>query len=541
MLSFLKKIDFEYKNFNRDLAREFYLFSTARLISVCDYSKIYKKYSFLHTQETFDKINYLFHKYPENYKIQRYFSVILDLNIENKLCNLYDELDNLKEQIKIPKDDFHDDENSCYIHIEDVAYLLKNEQDPSKRKALFERSNNAYYEKISKKFIDLLINVNNVYYSLGYNSLIDLHCSAKEKNLIIFKQKSEFILKATDNSYSKSIKKFYEKQTNQSFTHASQYDSLFIFNTSEKSLGKAKQCFQSNKLLPLISKTLENMGLDFKKISSEVEFDSINHFNKYIDTSFKYNKKIILDMKMRKGKHSRAYVMPSIIPFEIFFSASISGGPDDCKKLLHEAGHALHYAYTSPKLYSVKTIMGNKSVTEAYAFLFERLSRNNHWLTNYVGLSSEDAKYVISQGSLYNLYLLRRYSSKLLFEYQLFSRKINSEQDILNIEELYKELLTKGTHFKYEKKSWIQDLDSNFYVANYISAWILEAQLTEYLSNNFGDEKYNGENWYCNPRSGEFLKNLWSNGNITADQLSAHIGYNDPTDISSLIHALDLR
>jgi hypothetical protein len=70
-------------------------------------------------------------------------------------------------------------------------------------------------------------------------------------------------------------------------------------------------------------------------------------------------------------------------------------------------------------------------------------------------------------------------------------------------------------------------VDAGFYVADYLTAWMLEAQLREYLCQQFGNPSIQGEDWYQSPKVGEFLKHLWKDGNLT--RMISPIGWTTKT------------
>ncbi len=110
---------------------------------------------------------------------------------------------------------------------------------------------------------------------------------------------------------------------------------------------------------------------------------------------------------------------------------------------------------------------------------------------------------------------LRRYASKLIYETKLHTGTPGPE-----FQHIYKNCLQKGLGFKHSEKHYLEDVDDGFYCAEYLRAWILEGQLREALMEKFGDE------WFADPRAGEYLRELWSYGQkYTADELVKTIGY----------------
>ena len=61
------------------------------------------------------------------------------------------------------------------------------------------------------------------------------------------------------------------------------------------------------------------------------------------------------------------------MPDEVYLVIAPTGGRDDYGALFHEGGHAEHYANTDPGLAFEFRHLGDNSVTESFAFLFEHL------------------------------------------------------------------------------------------------------------------------------------------------------------------------
>jgi len=163
---------------------------------------------------------------------------------------------------------------------------------------------------------------------------------------------------------------------------------------------------------------------------------------------------------------------------------------------------------------------------------------NRHWLEKMAGLTKEEALQVVQRGALNDLYMLRRYASKMQFEVFLYDGVNDRKFDPGNKGPRYAELLTLGCGFVYDPEGWTRDVDAGFYVADYFTAWSLEAQLREYLCKHFGTG-VDGEDWYTNPKAGEFLKTLWKDGNLNQKDLSERLGYNNPNDVGPLVRLME--
>jgi hypothetical protein len=71
-------------------------------------------------------------------------------------------------------------------------------------------------------------------------------------------------------------------------------------------------------------------------------------------------------------------------------------------------------------------------------------------------------------------------------------------------------------------------MDSGFYSADYLRAWIRSAQLRAHLIEEIGDD------WWRRPETGKRLQALWHEGTRpTSEEIAARIGY-DPLDTGPL-------
>ena len=209
--------------------------------------------------------------------------------------------------------------------------------------------------------------------------------------------------------------------------------------------------------------------------------------------------RITVDDVPRPKKAPRAFVATPRIPDEVILVVRPGGGPDDYAAFLHELGHALHFAYTDPRLTVEDRRLGDASVTEAFAFLMDGLLRERGWLRRFVGVA-EPADLLRFNG-FHKLWFLRRYAAKL--EYELI---LHEEGPTPRSADLYRDLLAAATLVDWPRELSLADLDPFFYAARYLRAWLFEAQLRDLLRERFDEE------WYRNDRAGPFLLALWGRG-----------------------------
>lgn len=207
------------------------------------------------------------------------------------------------------------------------------------------------------------------------------------------------------------------------------------------------------------------------------------------------NGRIVLDIGEREGKRSRAFCAPVRVPDEVYLVLRPHGGQTDWNTFLHELGHALHFAYMRPDLPMEFRWMGDNSVTEGYAMLFDHLMQDARWLQRYTGLDRKTTPEFLRAAGLEELHFLRRYCAKFIYETDLYGGTVSWDA----LPDLYVELLTKATSFQYDRADAFVDVDPRYYAARYLRAWQLQALLTETLV-----ERYDVD-WWRNPRAGPWI------------------------------------
>ena len=205
--------------------------------------------------------------------------------------------------------------------------------------------------------------------------------------------------------------------------------------------------------------------------------------------------RIIFDTGEREGKRSRAFCSPVKVPEEVYLVLRPHGGQTDWNTFLHEYGHALHFAYMRPDLPMEFRFMGDNSVTEGFAMLFDHLMQDAGWLRRNTGLERKHTPAFLRSAGFEELHFLRRYCAKFIYETQLYGGEVSWDA----LPDLYVELLTKATTFQYAPADAFVDVDARFYSARYLRAWQHQALLTETLV-----ERYDAD-WWRNPRCGPWM------------------------------------
>ncbi|HJU66376.1 MAG TPA: hypothetical protein VJ596_11890, partial [Gemmatimonadaceae bacterium] len=205
--------------------------------------------------------------------------------------------------------------------------------------------------------------------------------------------------------------------------------------------------------------------------------------------------RIRYDTGEREGKRARAFCAPVQVPEEVYLVLRPHGGQADYRTLLHELGHALHFGYIRGDHPFEYRWLGDNSVTEAYAMLFDHLLHDAGWLARYTELGRSQMPAFLNTVGFEELQFLRRYCAKLIYETALYSGDVPWR----SLPDLYVETLTTATSFRYEAADAFVDVDPQFYSTRYLRAWQLQALLTDTLVDRFDVD------WYRNPRAGPWI------------------------------------
>jgi len=235
------------------------------------------------------------------------------------------------------------------------------------------------------------------------------------------------------------------------------------------------------------------------------------------------------DLEDRPQKSPRACVIAADPPRVVHLITRAQGGLHDYEAFLHEAGHALHYAGCDPTLpLSFRRLSRDHALTEIYSFLLDSISLEPAWHAEHFGLTDDEARENAAGAAFSNDLLFRRYSAKLGFEIDFWTRfpTVGATPDG------YEERLTAATGLRYPAANHLADMDAGFYSADYLRAWIRSAQLRAHLRREVGAD------WWRQDETGELLRGLFREGTRpSTEEIAGRIGF-DPLDVAPLVAEL---
>jgi hypothetical protein len=236
------------------------------------------------------------------------------------------------------------------------------------------------------------------------------------------------------------------------------------------------------------------------------------------------------DVGEREGKRARAFCAPVRVPAEVHLVLRPIGGAGDWRTLLHEVGHALHFAHVRADLPFEARWAGDNSVTEGYAMLLDHLPSDRGWLRRYAELDAARVDDFRRASAFQELYFLRRYAAKLRYELALHGGAERWDA----LPDLYVETLGAATSVRHAPADAFVAVDPRLYAVRYLRAWQLQAVLAEGLRERFDDD------WWRNPRAGPWLTGtLMAEGQREdAAALAARVG-GAPLEFAPIVRAVE--
>lgn len=379
-----------------------------------------------------------------------------------------------------------------------LSVRIANEPDRTRRDRLFDArqsftaSLNPDREAIWRKEQELVR-------SLGYPSSLAMYLELKGIDYLALGKRMKELLDRTEAAYRQWFGPDLYQRSGARLGQARKHDIAWMLRATA-----FDDMFPKERLLGALDATLQGLGIDLRRQPN-----------------------VHLDTEARPQKSPRAFCAPVRVPHDVRLVILPQGGRDDYHALLHEAGHTEHFAHTRPDLPVEYRYLGDNSLTESFAFLFEYLTSNPRWLEGVLGAASARVQAYRTFAYLDRLYFLRRYAAKLLYELEL-----HGSPSLDGMPARYDAILSEATGVQYGRADYLDDVDAGFYVAEYLRAWALEVMMRELLMQRFGRE------WFRRPQAGEFLRELWATGQReSGDEMARRLGFSR-IDFEPLIQEL---
>jgi hypothetical protein len=363
-----------------------------------------------------------------------------------------------------------------------AAIAQANTADADRRAEIEAARNAALAEFLTPLHRESLERSHAICIELGWPSYLDAFCDLRAIDLPGLAGRMEEFLRATEEQYPDVVDPELEISVGRKLGELRRSDLPRVFRAAH-----LDQVFPSGRLVESFRQTLAGMGIDLDAQSN-----------------------IHLDTESRPSKSPRAFCATPRVPDEVYLVVPPIGGWEDFATLFHEGGHAEHYGCTDGSLPLEPRHLGDNSVTESFAFLLQGLTADPVWLEATLDVRDPDA--AIAHARAVRLVMLRRYSAKIAYEVELHA----PQAEIDSMSDRYVQLLSEGVRIAWPSEPWVADVDPGFYAACYLRAWALEVSWRRALRERFG------ERWFQAAEAGEWLRNLWAQGQrLDAEELLA--------------------
>jgi hypothetical protein len=357
--------------------------------------------------------------------------------------------------------------------------LMANSPDRSRRRELEEMRNALTEEHLTPILLEGQRRVRDTARDFGASSVVDLYRGPFAFDLDGLAAQCRTLLGETESLYETWMDRSLREAAGVGLAEAERWDVRRWMRSTEWDSG-----FPADRMLPALEGTLAGLGIDLAAQAN-----------------------VSLDIEERPTKDPRAFCVGIHVPGRVVLVIQPMGGVDDWLALFHEAGHTEHFANTSAALRAEERLAGDNAVTEGWAALFERLVVDSSWLTRL--LSFPKPREFETRGAVFDLFFVRRYSAKLLYELELYEAS-----DPATMPARYVELLGDALKIEPSPTDYLADVDDHLYCTAYLRSWAFEAQTSAYLRERFGEQ------WFARREAGTLLRELWELGQKpTADEL----------------------
>ena len=462
-MSALDKIRDDIENFSSAMNKEYYL-NQAGLKDELNISAIYERYKHLFNQQLIlETKNKRKQASGEDERKLRYLQAFF---LEYYLGMVVKELTDKAETMQT-KGTIKPDGEEIPFRLAQIK--ITNEPDREKRQRLY-RARNGFIDKINVPLLERMQKLHDTSKELGYENYTALFMDSKEINFQELENIMQDFINQTESIYTRRMNEELQEKMGVRLEEAEKHDVSFFFRAKE-----FDKYFTKTSMLSTLEKTLAKMGIRLEE-----------------------QRNIHIDLEERPKKSPRAFCAPIKMPEDIKLVLMPQGGHDDYAALFHEAGHAEHFVCVNPDLPIEYKWLGDNSVTESYAFLLEYLLTDESWLRQNIRIDRAE-EYLHFLG-LYKLLFLRSYGAKLSYEIRLHTNNLDG------MAEVHRKICEKVLKYRHPANHYLITVDDTFYCAQYLQAWIFEAQLRQFLQKEYGKE------WFNSHEAGKYLMNLWANG-----------------------------
>jgi hypothetical protein len=406
--------------------------------------------------------------------------MVAQLCMERELAPIADELGTMQAMATIDVDG----ETIGYYA---ASVAVQNEEDRDRRERIDE-ARLREVERLNHLRERLLRRHHALVLDLAFSGYVDFYTELKGIDFAALGVTMRGFLDRTADLWRDAVTPWFEEAVGVPFAEGRRHDLVALMRMRDRDAW-----FTRDAMLPALRSTLLGLGIALD--------DQPN---------------VHVDLEDRPSKTPRAFCASVRVPDEIYLVLRPTGGYQDWRALFHEAGHTEHFAHVDAQRPVEDRRLGDNSVTEAFAFTFEHLLVDRTWLAENTPAHGADLDLFQRRVHTIYLYYIRRYAAKIIYELELHGA---GPDRLDGRAERYVELLDDALGVRHDGRMFLDDVDPGFYAAQYLRAWMLEAQLKERWHG------LHGERWWRPDAAGSELRRLWTLGQaLPADALATELG-----------------
>ncbi|NUM34285.1 MAG: M2 family metallopeptidase [Candidatus Brocadiae bacterium] len=374
----------------------------------------------------------------------------------------------------------------------DLAGMLKNEKDSSRRKAAWEACKTVG-ELVAKDVIDLVKLRNEAAKKLGFSNYYEMSMELAEQNSEDIARIFQDLAVATQKPFEK-MKKMIDEKLAASYGISPEnlmpyhYQDQFFQEVQNVGGVDMDEYLKDKNVRLLVEKFYNSMGLQVTEMLNRS------------------------DLYEKEGKYQHAYCTDIDREGDVRTMCSLKNNRYWLETLLHELGHGVYSMYIDKKLPWLLREDAHTFTTEAIAMMFEVMTTNPEWLKEAVGIPAEIAdkwKETLEVERKMNLLIFCRWSLVMVnFERELYK---NPDQDLNKLwwDYVEKYQLVKRVPDR-NKPDWAAKIHLAtvpVYYHNYMLGNLLVSQLMHYMANKILNEKdIKKVTFISQPKVGQYLK-----------------------------------
>lgn len=472
------------EEFEQNLNRELYQYYSG-LKDRLDLMAVYPDYSDLFSVESIHEVKSELERTGESFSskrksLKKIHDFLVDQHLDFRAAQLTQNIARVDAQQKLQWE-------GKEIGLSQVPSLLKNEPEAAKRRQLSERFAGILRdtEELRHERIKLR---HSAAKALGFKNYIEARKAISGIDYQQLLDSFDAVLFRMDTAYLERLRASIEGTLKLPLPDAGSWDVA-----RWKKQNDSDNVFTERNLLPAVEATVSELGIEPEHPGA-----------------------VTLDLDRRPMKQTGPFCIPIRVPHEIKIVMNPDSGSGHYAALLHESGHAYHFAWMSALLPMEHRIWGDRALSESYAFLFEHFLLERSWLIRMLSFSKAE-DYLRFQ-FLFRAFLVRRCAGKLRF-----ALRVHGDESFDHIPQIYAETMKTYTGLNHSQESWQADITDGFDAADYLRGWIFESMLREYLETRFGRA------WTQSRPATGFLKEIWETGYLySADELCREIGIGKP-------------